>query len=92
MKMTDIIKKVSELYRSELAYRKGLQDEYGAVVAKLLTADHDGGKNITYDEYQRLKAKKIALKQLMDGTDKYLEGVSDVREILMEFGFGTEVE
>ena len=92
MKMQEIIDKVSELYRNELSYRKELQRGYTIVVNELLTADHNGGKNITYDRYQMLKAKKLALQQSMNDADKYCDGIATVRELLMDLGFDTEVE
>lgn len=92
MKMSEIIEEVSKLYRSELSHRRELQDEYNDVVRKLLKADHERGENITLAEYQYLKARKIALQQFIGEADKYCEGVSDVREILMDLGFDTEVE
>lgn len=92
MKMSEVIEKVSELYRDELSYRRELQRGYTLVVNELLTADHNGGKNITYDRYQMLKAKKLALQQSMNDTDKFCDGVAAVRELLMDLGFETEVE
>lgn len=91
MKMSEIIDKVSEHYRYNLSRRKELQQEYNNITEKLSKADLDRGRNITYDEYNRLKARRTVLQQLVRETDQYLAGVSDVRELLMDFGFDTEV-
>ena len=91
MKMSEIIDKVSELYREELSHHKDIRIEYNEVCKKLLKADHDGGKNITYDEYQKLKARKIALQQSLSCSEEYCNGIHIVRELLMDLGFDTEV-
>lgn len=92
MKMQGIIDKVSELYREEVRRIRDMRTEYNDVVQKLMKADHERGENITLAEYQYLKARKIALQQDIDAMMNYTEGISVVRELLMDLGFDTEVE
>ena len=91
MKMSEIIEKISELYREEHSKCRNFQKEFNEVSSKLAKAEYDGGKNITYDEYQFLKARRTALRQIMHELNVYYEGISAVRELLMDLGFETEV-
>lgn len=91
MQMSEIIDKVSEFYRSELQTAKIMHEELQQVIIKLTEADAARGENITLAEYQYLSARKTALKCEIDMYGKYCSGISAVREILMDFGFDTEV-
>ena len=92
MKMSEIIEKISVLYRSELSHGKELRDEYNEVVKKIMEADRTRGENITLANYQYLSARKQALKLAIDMHDEYRNGINEVREFLMDLGFDMEVE
>jgi hypothetical protein len=91
MKMSEIIDKVSELYRSELKASKTMHKELEDVTLKLMEADKAHGENITLANYQYLKARRIALRSEIDLHAKYCNGISAAREILMDLDFDTEV-
>ena len=91
MQMSEIINKVSDLYRTELSHGKTLRDEYNEVCKKLAKADHERGETITLAEYQYLKARKQHLRTELDLIGRYCAGIETVRELLMDLGFETEV-
>ena len=91
MQMSEIIDKVSELYRTELSHGKTLRDEYNEVCKNLSKADHERGETITLAEYQYLKARKQHLRNELDFLGRYCDGIESVRELLMDLGFETEV-
>jgi hypothetical protein len=92
MKLSEIIDKVSELYRTEISLGNTLRDEYNEVCKKLAKADHERGETITLAEYQYLKARKQYLRTELDFIGRYCAGIEVVRELLMDFRFETEVE
>ena len=91
MQMSEIIDKVSELYRTEVNHIKTLRNEYNEVCKKLAKADHERGETITLAEYQYLKARKQYLRTELDFIGRYCDGIETVRELLMDLGFETEV-
>lgn len=91
MKMKEAIDGVSKIYREQLDKRKDLYDELVSVSQALLEADYTKGENISLAEYNRLVDKKKTLKNAMDNIDQYCNGISCVREYLMDLGFDTEV-
>ena len=91
MKMSEIIAKVSELYRTEISHGKTLRDEYNEVCKNLSKADHERGETITLAEYQYLSAMKQRLRTELDLIGRYCAGIEVVRELLMDLGFETEV-
>lgn len=92
MKMKEIIEKVSELYREERGKEYDLQQELNDVSTELAEADHERGENITLARYQYLRARKMALRNEIDLLRSYYNGMSAVRELLMDLGFDTEVK
>ena len=92
MQMSEIIDKVSDLYRTELSHGKTLRDEYNEVCKKLAKADHECGETITLAEYQYLSARKQYLRTELDLIGRYCAGIETVRELLMDLGFETEVK
>ena len=92
MQMSEIIDKVSELYRAELSHGKTLRDEYNEVCKKLTKADHERGETITLAEYQYLGARKQHLRTELDLIGRYCAGIEAARELLMDLGFETEVK
>lgn len=91
MQMKEIIDKVSELYRNELKSIQDMLKEFNDVSAELAKADRERGENITLARYQYLKARKMALRNEIDLLRSYCDGISEVRELLMDLGFDTEV-
>ena len=92
MKMSEVIEKVSELYRTELGNGNTLHHEYNEVCKKLAKADFERGETITLAEYQYLKARKQYLRTELDLIGRYCAGIEVTRELLMDLGFDTEVE
>ena len=91
LKMSEVIDKVSELYRNELSFGKQMRDEYNDIVKKLLQADHERGETITLADYQYLKARKQYLRTELDLLGRYCAGIEAARELIMDLGFDTEV-
>lgn len=92
MKMLDVIDKVSEMYRAERDYVSDLEKERVNVYRKLCEAEETYGKHITVAEYQHLKSRFNDLEREIDLKTQHYEGISCVREMLMDMGFDTEVE
>lgn len=91
MKMEEVIQKVSELYREQRGTECDMRTRLREVEAELYEADHDGGNNITVAKYNELSKERDALKQCIKFKGHYCEGISIVRELLMDLGFDTEV-
>lgn len=91
MQMSEIIDKVSELYRTELNRIKAMRIEHVEVCNKLSRADYERGETITLAEYQYLKARKQHLQTELELIGRYCAGIEIVRELLMDLGFETEV-
>ena len=92
MKMKEIIDCVSELYREEHNKEKDLRNELVAVRQTLLDADYTCGENISFAEYNRLIDRLKSLQDTVDMQNQFCNGISCVRELLMDLGFDTEVE
>ncbi len=92
IRIREIVEKVSELYRDERGKVADLSDELNAVYLELNKHEKDGGKNITVDEYGKLKMRKQFLMQNKKSQEKYCEGIFVARELLMDFGFDTIVD
>lgn len=91
MKMEEIIQKISELYREQRGTESDMRTRLREVEAELYEADYEGGKNITVAKYNELSKERDALKQCIKLKGHYCEGISIVRELLMDLGFDTEV-
>lgn len=91
MKMKEIINGVSKIYREQFEKRSDVRGELISVSQALLEADYTKGENISLAEYNRLTDKKKHLEKVMDNMDQYCNGISCVREYLMDLGFDTEV-
>lgn len=91
MKMKEVIDGVSKLYREQLEKKSDVREELISVSQALLEADYTKGENISLAEYNRLTDKKKHLENAMDMLDQYCNGISCVREYLMDLGFDTEV-
>lgn len=92
MKMEELIQKVSELYREHRGTECDMNTRLREVEAELYEADYEGGKNITVANYNELTRERDALKQAIKMKSHYCEGISIVREMLMDLGFDTEIK
>ena len=90
MELRDIIEKVSEMYRDE---HGKINDVYQELrdIGKVLD-DDDQLENLLYSEYRRLINRKCDLQDEISRRKAYTEGISDVRELLMDIGFDVEIE
>lgn len=92
MKMRELIQKVSEVYREERGEVCDLITELRQVDSELYDADYNDGKNTTIAKYNELNRKREWLKRKINNKEQYCEGISCVREILMDLGFDTEIK
>lgn len=92
MKMSEVIDKVSELYRAERDDVYDLDKERTYVYRKICEANRTYGKQITVAEYRSLQNKLHHLESEIELKTQHYEGISCVREMLMDMGFDTEVE
>ena len=92
MKMEEVVQKVSELYREQRGIESGMRVELRKVEAELYDADYESGKNITVARYKELERNRENLKIAIKMKDQYCEGISIVRELLMDLGFDTEIK
>lgn len=92
MKMEELVQKVSELYREHRGIVSEMNARLRKVEAELYEADYEGCNNITVARYNDLKRDSEALKQAIKMKDQYCEGISIVREMLMDLGFDTEIK
>ena len=91
MKMEEVIQKVSAVYREGLGEAYDLRSALRQVEAELYDAEYNGGKNTTLAKYKALTAERERLKYELIKKDQYCDGISCVRELLMDLGFDTEV-
>lgn len=92
MKMNDIVRAVSAIYRvkrNEIAVTKS---RLRSVEEALFNAKQTDFKEITVARHNELLDEKRVLEQMINNMEQYCEGVSCVREYLMNLGFDTEVE
>ena len=88
MKMQEIIDKVSVLYRDEVRKVDGMRDELYSIINTL----NDKGNDITLGEYKDLMKRKEKVTEDINQLKHYCDGISYVRELLMDLGFETKVE
>lgn len=92
MKMRDIIDKVSDLYRNQCGERFDLKKRRIEIHKALNEAYLTKYENITVSEYNSLQTELKHLDKQIDMKDQFCEGISYVRELLMDMGFDTEVK
>ena len=92
MKMKEIVDKVSDLYRDQLGERFDLQQRRIEINKALNEAHLTKYENITVAEYNSLQTELKYLDKQIDMKDQFCEGISCVRELLMDLGFNTEVK
>lgn len=91
MKMIDIIQKVSEVYREEREKISKLQKELTNINNSLEEVKRTNGENITYAEYYKLIERRHIITKTIEPMEQYCEGISCVREMLMDLGFDTDI-
>lgn len=91
MQMREVIEKVSELYRDARGEASEISSELWKVRDRLEDAKRKHFDNITHAEYQSLVAQEDHLTKKLDLQHRYSDGMSAVRELLMDMGFNTEV-
>lgn len=92
MKISDIINEVSELYRKVNSEVYEMSREEIQVAKQISEADYNKGTNITLAEYNRLKSEELRLCYEIDMLKARRDGISEVREMLMDLAFNAEVE
>ena len=92
MKMEELIQKVSEIYREERNKEYDLKRELLDIENSLVEVKRTCGENITLAEYNKLVARKEILEKEIELKKQYHEGISCVREMLMDLGFDTEIK
>ena len=92
MKMKEIVDKVSDLYRGQCGERFDLQQRRIEIHKTLNEAYLTKYENITVAEYNSLQTELKHLDKQIDMKDQFCEGISCVRELLMDLGFDTEVK
>ena len=90
MELRDIIEKVSEMYRDEHGKINDLYEELRDI-GELLDRD-DIGDELLLSEYQSIINRKCDLQDEISRRKAYAEGISDVRELLMDIGFDIKIE
>lgn len=91
MKMSELIEKVSEVYRDERGKEYDLQTELLDIKQSLAEADETGGEEITLAKYTALTAREKELTREIELKKQYYEGISCIREMLMDLGFDSEI-
>lgn len=92
MKMHDVIEGISTIYRQKRGDVADLLDERSSIVKELEKASYAKGKHITVAEYNNLMERKKELDMEILKGQSFYEGISLVREYLMDLGFETKVE
>ena len=90
MELRDIIEKVSEMYRDENGKIVNLYEEVREN-AKVL--ERDGIEDeLLLSDYRRINNRIRDLQNEISKRKAYAEGISDVRELLMDIGFDIKIE
>jgi hypothetical protein len=92
MKMRDVIDMVSEVYRDERGKVADLQDELRVINRDIDNAEKENWANVTIAEYKRMLNKQASLREEIQNKTNYYDGISFVREMLMDLGFDVEIE
>lgn len=92
MFMREIIDKVSDLYREKCGERFDLQQRRVEIHKTLNEAHLTKYENITVAEFNALQTELKHLDKQIDMQDQFCEGISCVRELLMDLGFDTKVK
>ena len=92
MKMEEVVQKVSDLYREQRGIESDMRAELRKIETELYEAESKRLTNITAAKYNELRARCEPLKNAIKMKDQYCEGISTVRELLMDLGFDTEIK
>ena len=92
MKIENIIQMISKVYRDERGKLCDMQDELRVVENDLYDVERKHGQNITLGDYQSLLTRRHTLDMDIKLKTQYCEGISRVRELLMDLGFDVDVE
>jgi hypothetical protein len=92
MKMREVIDGVSKLYRTERQEIDILRKELESIQNTITNAYQSDWKNISVAEYNQLKERYEAITHMINLKERYADGISCVREYLMDLGFDTKVE
>ena len=91
MTMKEVIDKVSDIYREERGKLSDLDDALKSVLIVLNDVNKTKGRNITLSDYNILIKRKEKIIEEIQLKRQYCEGISCVRELLMDLGFDTDV-
>lgn len=92
MQMLELVQKMSIIYREERDKVNEMRKELWDIEEELLKVERTNGKNITLEEYRKLTRRIEELTREADLKEQYCEGISCVREMLMDFGFDTDIK
>ena len=92
MKMHTIIANVSNMYRTERQEIDILRKELASIQDRITDAYQSDWQNISVAEYNQLKERCEVIKHIIELQERYVDGISRVREYLMDLGFDTKVE
>lgn len=92
MKMSEVIDKVSTVYRREREEVSKLQSELSSILIKLEEVKHSKGKDITLEDYNYLIKRKDFLAKEVELQTRYCDGIAWAREFLLDYGLDTEIK
>ena len=92
MQMLELVQKISIIYREERDKVNEMRKELWDIEEELLKVERTNGKNITLEEYRKLTRRIEELTREADLKEQYCEGISCVREMLMDLGFDTDIK
>ena len=91
MQMIELVQKISIIYREERDKVSEMRKKLWDIEEELLKVERTNGKNITLEEYRKLTRRIEELTREVDLKEQYCEGISCVREMLMDLGFDTDI-
>lgn len=91
MQMLELVQKISVIYREERDKINDMRKELWDIEKILIEVDKTYGENITLAEYHRLTSRKEMLIKEIELKKQYREGISCIREMLMDLGFDTDI-
>lgn len=92
MKMKELVDKVSVMYRAERDEVYKLRQELNSIECSLMEAKETNFENISHADYQAFITRSEYLRQEIRLRTQHYEGISCVREMLMDFDFDTDIK
>lgn len=92
MKIKELVDKVSVMYRAERDKVYDLQQKLNSIEDSIMEAKKTNFENISHADYESLVTKSEWLRHEILLKIQYYEGISCVREMLMDLGFDTKIE